>query len=122
MKSHGIPDDDNDHLLKNPNTSLDTSFMTDESESFIEESIFLKVRNKLKQQHQVTNKSIEIANVKHLPTLFFIIQLLLLSLLLVNFIPQTYSTFKTSSLYKEKMRLKYIPEYFGEQTSTVKVK
>src|SRR5688572_19275058 len=97
---------------------------TEDSESFIEDKQALK-NAKLNYRNNFFAKGAktsEIANPKHLPTIFFISSILILSLVVVKFVPQMYSMSQNFSLYKEKLKVKYIPEYFGEQTSAVKVK
>lgn len=110
-----------DHILKKDNPiDLDESNLIEEDESFLNESIFLKMKNKIKHSAPI-EKNVEVANIKHLPTLFFITFTLLIGLISIQFFPAMTSTLKTSSLYEEKMKLKYIPEYFGDQISAVKV-
>jgi hypothetical protein len=93
--------------------------VSDECDSLCEEKINFKIDKK--QKFIQSNKNIEISNIKHLPTIFFIIFILLIGVLLMNIIPQIYLMSISSSLYKEKMNIKYVPEYLGDQPSAVKV-
>jgi len=92
--------------------------VSDECDSLCEEKINFKIDKK--QKFIQSNKNIEISNIKHLPTIFFIIFILLIGVLLMNIIPQIYLMSISSSLYKEKMNIKYVPEYLGDQPSAVK--
>lgn len=109
---------------ENIKTNKETSDFSDteDSESLLGDKKFksyLKPSKKINLTH--TTKSIEVANVKHLPTLFFFIYIILLSFFTFQFAPKIYNMGLNKSLYKDKMTQKYIPELIGEQSLTVKV-
>ena len=93
--------------------------LTEDTESFIDER--QQLRNAKLGILNDQKKSIEIANIKHLPTLFFIISIFMLGMVMAKFIPKTYSAYLAGALYDGKTFFKCIPQYIGEETSTVKV-
>lgn len=93
--------------------------LTEDTESFIDERY--QLRNAKLSVFNEHKKSIEIANVKHLPTLFFIISILMLGMIMTKFICKTYLDYLADGLYDGKSFFKCITQYIGEETSTVKV-
>ena len=117
---------------KNPKYNQDNSIdLTEDSESFIDKDLLI-TKSYTKQKSVYKNnknipknaqspKNFDIANLKQLPTLFFLIFIVLLALFTTKFAPQIYAMGINPSLYKDKMILKYIPQIIGEQSLTVKV-
>ena len=91
--------------------------LTEDSQSLIEDSR----KNQAKQMRTFRKNSIEIFSVKQLPTLFFIIFIIVLATLTAKFVPTMMNMSLTHDLYKDKLQLKYIPELLGDQSSAIKV-
>ena len=98
-----------------PNFSID---LTEDSQSLIEDYKKIQLA---KQTKSLKKNQIELLSVKQLPTLFFIIFIIVLAMLTVKLIPFMLNINLTKDLSKEKMKTKFIPEILGEQSSTVKV-
>jgi hypothetical protein len=104
---------------KNENNS--TIEVTDDSESLIEEMMNLQKIKSAKLINSNVNKTIHFFNVKHLPSLFFIIFMVVLAIILSNSIPHFYRLSRTKMLYKYKFEIKYISQIISEQTQACKV-
>jgi hypothetical protein len=103
---------------KNHETSS-TIDLTEDSDSLMEE---MAEAQRLKiSKLNASSKNMDVFSVKQLPTLFFLIFIIVLSLLLTKFVPHMYNLSKSSYLYKNKFELKYFPEIIGEQTLPFKV-
>jgi len=108
----------NEH--ENKHDSSSTIDITEDFDSFIDDKDELKLA-KLRNNSAKTPKTIEIANIRQLPTLFFLLFIIIISLLMSKFVPQMMTMGLTGSLYKEKKAVKYIPSIIAEQSLTVKV-
>ncbi len=97
----------------------DTSSLIDltDTDSIIDERQELKIA---KLNRESTTK-IEIGSIKNLPTIYFLIFTLVLSLIVLKFTPILCNQITNSTLYKEKRNINYIPFYFGDQPNSVKV-
>lgn len=95
-------------------TSVDLS---EDSQSLIMETTKYQ---KSKERNKKMNR-IDILNVKHIPTLFFIIFIIVLGMLTAKFLPYMINIKAPSELYKHKETMKYLPEIIGEQPTFVKV-
>jgi len=93
--------------------------LTDDTESLIDDTIDAQ---KLKNAKLKTGgyKNIEVASIKHLPTLFFIIFIIVIALLITQFVPTMYAMKGGVGLYKQKLAISYIPQIISEQSLTVK--
>ena len=98
-----------------PNFSVD---LTEDSQSLIEDYKKIQIA---KQTKSLKKNKVELLSVKQLPTLFFIIFIIVLAMLTVKLIPFFTNIKITNDLSKEKMKIKFLPEILGEQSSTVKV-
>lgn len=110
-------DKKNEYKHCDTNSTID---ITDDTDSLFEEC---REQQKIKvaKLHVGANKNIEIANIKQLPTLFFIIFLLSLAVISAQFVPSMFIMMKNNSLYKEKLTARYVPRFFGAQSLAVKV-
>ncbi len=115
MKSSFVKKNDLKHC--DTNSTID---ITDDTDSLFEESVDAQ-KIKVAKLQTGGNKNIEIANIKQLPTLFFIIFLLSLAIISAQFVPSMFLMVKGNSLYQEKLNAKYVPRFFGEQSLAVKV-
>jgi hypothetical protein len=119
MKSSNCKKHENNITKNETNDFSDT----EDSESLLGDK---KIKSYLRPSKKInlfasTSKSIEVANVKHLPTIFFFIYIILLSFFIYQFAPRIYNMGLNKNLYKDKMTQKYISELIGEQSLTVKV-
>ncbi len=81
-----------------------------------------KSNHKLKiSKLKMVNKNVEVFSIKQLPTLFFFIFIIVLSILLTNFVPHIHNLSRTSNLYKSKFNIKYLPQFLSEQSLPIKV-
>ena len=96
---------------------------TEDSESFLENYGKNKKQKliQLNTKPLSSNRNIELVNVKQLPTIFFLIFITILAMLTANFVPQMIVMVKNPNLYKDKLSVKYVAEYFGDQSLAVKV-
>ena len=82
------------------NTTIDLS---DESHSLICLDEKRKASDKTKNRKKYFDKSIEMVNLKNLPSIFFVIFLILLAMLTVKVGTQMYSMTLNKEIYKQKM-------------------
>ncbi len=119
MKSSNLEPNKEDACLR---CDISQVAFTEDSESFLEDYGKYK-KEKLAQNSkpQTSNKNIEVANVKQLPTLFFIIFIVVLAMVTTKFVPQMLAMGMNHKLYIDKLSIKYVAECFGDLSLTVKV-
>jgi len=93
--------------------------MTEDSESAYDETQALQ--NAKLNYHKKGSKNIELTNIKHLPTLYFMCFVLILGCVMFKFVPQLYLMSTNESLYKEKMSVKYLSTYLSDQSPIIKI-
>jgi hypothetical protein len=90
-------------------------------ESEIEEAQKLN-KTKLLYISQKSAKIIEIASIKNLPTVFFILFLIILSAILIKLVPTVYAQSRKESLFQQRKTIDYLPSFISEMPLAVKVK
>jgi hypothetical protein len=95
--------------------------VAEDLESEIEEAQKLN-KTKLRYISHKSSKIIEIASIKNLPTIFFILFLITLSAVVVKLVPTVYALSKKTSLFQQRKNIDYLPSYIAEQPLAVKVK
>jgi len=95
--------------------------ITDDSESLIEDMMNLQKIKTANLANSNINNKIEVFNVKLLPTIFFIIYMVVIAIVLTNYAPHMYKLSKNKMLYKKKFEIKYIGQIIGDLTQTCKV-
>lgn len=74
-----------------------------------------KILHNLKQYRKP--RKIEITNAKHFPTYFFVLFIVVLTVLLFKFVPDFYGVtnrdFRINNLIKKKYSIKYFSEFLG---------
>jgi hypothetical protein len=90
-------------------------------ESEIEETQKLK-KTKLNYISKNSLKIIEIASIKNLPTIIFILTLIILAAIIIKLVPSIYNLTQKSSLFIQRKNINYLSFYISEQPLAVKVK
>jgi hypothetical protein len=87
-----------------------------------------KINNKshAKNINAITKKrssgSIEILNIKHIPTIFFIAFIITIGMISFKFFPIFYKNVKEQNLYSIKFHIEYVSQFFSQEQQTLKVK
>ena len=95
--------------------------ISEDLDSEIEETQKLN-KTKLRYISRNSSKLIEIANIKNLPTVFFLLYLLILSAIVIKLVPSLYTFSQKSSLFIERKHIHYLSNYLYQQPLAVKVK
>jgi len=89
-------------------------------ESEIEEAQKLN-KTKLLYISQKSSKIIEIASIKNLPTVFFILFLITLSAISIKLVPTVYAQSRKESLFQQRKTIDYLVSFISEMPLAVKV-
>jgi hypothetical protein len=75
----------------------------------------------IKKDIKKRRKQFESLYMKTLPTVFFILFLMIFCMILIRFVPNFYSAAGSKHFFLAKDKIKYLPEYFADENNFAKV-